>query len=82
MPVLIVFAVLVALVALAATSSATLGPSLMGFACLLAIFARLSQTAAHRRDRELDAAEPPPAVPVNPDPSQAELMQSLSMPER
>mgnify|MGYP003575437088 CR=1 FL=1 len=43
---LVVVAILVGLVGLLMTSSATAGPAIVGFACLLAIVARINQAGS------------------------------------
>lgn len=48
MQLLIVCSILIAAVALGVSSQATLGPTLMGLAVLLAVFARISQAAQRK----------------------------------
>jgi hypothetical protein len=53
--VLIIFSIPIGLIGLLFASQATAGPTIVGFACLLAIYARCAQAEQHQKERK----EPP-----------------------
>jgi hypothetical protein len=50
--VLLIVSIMVGIVGLLFTSQATAGPTIVSFACLLAIYARCAQAEQHHKERQ------------------------------